>query len=68
MSELVPVVQMVGAGVVEIYGELDQPEPQNSGIEIDILLRIARDRRDVVNPENLLGGFHPQSLSRREMG
>jgi len=54
MSELVPVIEMVGLGVVEIYGELDQPESQNTGVEIDILLRISGYRSNVVNPQNFL--------------
>src|SRR5688500_17267438 len=40
---------MVGGGVVEVDRAFDQSEPEHTCVEIHALLRIARDRRHVVN-------------------
>ena len=44
----VPVVEVVGARVVEVHRLLDQPQPQHPGVEVDVALRVRRDGRDVV--------------------
>ena len=40
---------MIGGRVVEVYGTLDEPEPEDAGVEIEIPLGIARDTGDVMN-------------------
>src|SRR5687768_3447073 len=49
-SLLVSEIEMVGGGIVEVDGPLDQTHAEHAGVKVQILLRIARDRRDVVNP------------------
>src|SRR5262249_8456828 len=39
-SGFVPVVQVVTAGVVEVHGELYQPQPQDAAVEVNVLLRV----------------------------
>ena len=48
-AQLVSEVEMVGAGIVEVHGQLHQAQAQGAGIEIEIPLRIARDGGDVMN-------------------
>ena len=50
---LVAEVEVVGLGLVEVDGLLDQPQPEHVGVELDVLLRVARDHRDVVEPFEL---------------
>ena len=40
---------MIGRGIVEVYGALDEPEAEDAGVEIEIPLGIARDTGDVMN-------------------
>src|ERR1700738_1420334 len=42
-------VEVRGGRSVQVYGTLDEPEPQNTGVEIEIPLGIACDTGDVVN-------------------
>ena len=42
-------VEMVSRGIVEIHGSLDEPHAEDAGIEVEILLGVAGDRRDVMN-------------------
>src|SRR6267143_3202045 len=42
-------VEVIGGRVVEVYGTLDEPEPEDAGVEIEIPLGIARDTGDVMN-------------------
>ena len=53
MARAIAVIEVVGAGVVEIDRQFDQPQSQHAGVKVEIGLRISRDRRDVVNPKNL---------------
>ena len=46
---LITEVKMIGSRVVEVYGTLYEPEAEDSGVEIEIPLGIARDTGDVVN-------------------
>lgn len=39
----VAVIEVVNGGVVEVHRLLDQPEPQDTGIKIDVLLGLPRD-------------------------
>jgi hypothetical protein len=47
-SLLVAEVQVVGVGRVEVDGLLHQPQAQDVGVELDVLLRVAGDHGDVV--------------------
>jgi hypothetical protein len=44
-----------GTGIVEVDGQLHQPEAKKAGIEIEVLLGVARDGGDVMNTWNWLG-------------
>ena len=44
----VRIEQVVGAGIVLVDAPLDQPHAEHAGVEIQVLLRRPRDRRDVM--------------------
>jgi hypothetical protein len=46
---LVAVVQVVGAGIVEVDGFLDEPETERAGVEVEVAARGSSDRRHVMN-------------------
>src|SRR6202171_1702060 len=46
---LITEVKVIGGRVVEVYRTLDEPEPEDAGVEIEIPLGIARDTGDVMN-------------------
>jgi hypothetical protein len=53
---------VIRSRVVEVYGQLDQPEPERTGVEIEIALRLAGDRGDMMNSHSsscLLGQRGP---------
>src|SRR5262249_39766471 len=63
MSRLVSVIEMIGAGIVEVDRVLDQSKADNLRVEVDICLRIDGDRRHVVNAANSLNhGVHLGSV------
>ena len=43
-------IEMVGGGVVEVDGSLDEPEPEDASVEVEITLGVAGNARDVMNP------------------
>src|SRR6266508_5955964 len=53
IARAVAVVEMVGGRVIEIDCELDQPQAQESRIEVEVLLRVTCDGGDVVNTQGL---------------
>jgi len=48
-SGLVAIVEMIGAGIVEIDGLLDEAQSQASGIKVIVSQGVTRNRGDVVN-------------------
>ena len=42
--------------VVLVHGLLDHPQPERPGVELDVLRRVARDARDVVDAFELHRG------------
>src|SRR4030095_8262943 len=48
----VAIVEMIGLGIVIVNREFDKSQAENAGIEIQIPLRVARNRRHVMNAEN----------------
>ena len=46
---LVAIVEVVGAGIVEVHGLLHQPQPEGAGVEREIPAGIAGDGRDVMD-------------------
>src|SRR5262245_11706830 len=58
-ADLVPEVEVVSARVIEIHSPLHQPQPEESGVEVQIPLGISRDRGDMVNA--LCSGSHRSS-------
>ncbi len=51
----VAVVKVVSAGVVVVDGDLDEPESEDSGIEIDIALGVTAHGGDVVDALDSVG-------------
>src|SRR6266404_4199151 len=49
MANLVAVVEMICAGVVEIYCLLDETQSEDAGVEVEISGRFSGDRRHVMN-------------------
>ena len=45
----VAVVEVIGLGIVEVDGLLDQPEPENARVEVHVALRLAGDGGYVVD-------------------
>ena len=60
---LVPEVQVVGLGRVEVDGLLDEPQAEDVGVEVDVPLRVAGDHRDVVHALELHGS--PRGTAQR---
>ena len=60
MPYRIGVEEMIRARIVLVDGLLHQPHAENAGIEIDVLLCVAGDGGDVVDPVN---SAHPLSLS-----
>jgi hypothetical protein len=52
MTLAVTVIKVIRCWVVEVYCQLNQPQPENARIEIDVGLRIAGDSRHVMNTRN----------------
>src|SRR4028119_389780 len=48
-ARAVAVVEVVGAGVVEVDRALHQPQAERAGVEIQVALRVGGDGRDVVD-------------------
>ena len=46
---LITEVEVIGRRVVEVYGTLDEPEPENAGVEVEIPLRVTGYASDMVN-------------------
>jgi hypothetical protein len=51
-AKLVTIVKVIAAGVVKVYREFHQAQPHNAAVEIDVLLRVSRYRRDVMQAGN----------------
>ena len=49
LAGLVAVVEVVGAGIVEVDGLLDQAQAERAGVEVEVAAGRARDGRDVVD-------------------
>jgi hypothetical protein len=49
MARFVAVIEMIGLGIVEIDGLLDEAKPKDSRVERDVAARRARNRRNVVD-------------------
>ncbi len=46
---LVTEVEVVGGGIVEVYGALDESETKNAGVEVEIPLRVTGYTGDMMN-------------------
>src|SRR5262249_15021036 len=54
-AALVAEVEMIRARIVEVDGQLHQPQAHHLGIEVERPLRVAGDRRDVVDAGYSIG-------------
>src|SRR5437763_221067 len=53
MTHLITIIQVVGPGVVKVHGQFHQPKTEHPCVEIDIALRLAGNRRHMMNAENI---------------
>src|SRR2546426_1633197 len=53
MTQLIPIIQVVGPWVVKVDRQFHQPQTQHPGVEIDIALRVAGNRRHMMNAEKI---------------
>jgi len=53
MTLTVAVVEMISSRIVKIYGHLHQAKPENTCIKVDIPLRVAGNRRHVMQAFNI---------------
>src|SRR6266496_2197303 len=51
-ADLVAEVEVIGLRVVEVHRTLDQAEPEQAGVEIQVSLRVTRDGGDVMKAED----------------
>ena len=51
VSRRIAVIEVVGVRIVIVDGQLHQPQAEDSGVEIQVPLRVAGDRRHVMNAE-----------------
>jgi hypothetical protein len=58
MAVGVRVEKVVGAGIVLVHASLNEPHPEHTGVEIDVLLRWARNGRDMMKSSD---GLHRAS-------
>ena len=47
----VSVIKVVSIRIIIVDSKLDQSQPKQAGIEVNILLRISRNRRDMAKPK-----------------
>jgi hypothetical protein len=50
---------MKGGRIIEVDGAFDQPQPEHSGVEVEVALGIAGDRGNVMNAQNAHAGRSP---------
>ncbi len=63
-AEVVAEVEVVGAGVVEVDGALDEAEAEALGIEVEVGLGVGGDGSDVVETDDGLCRHNGTSLNR----
>jgi hypothetical protein len=76
MSGLIAEVKVIGRGVVEVDRSLDEPQAKDSGVEVEIALRVAGDTGDMMNtggpethrPDSCLASFRRLALIRAGAG
>ena len=63
MTQLIPIIQVVGPWIVKVDRQFHQPQTEYLSVEIDIALRVVSYRRHMVNAKNictqLLSPFSP---------
>ena len=66
MSHLVPIVEVVGAWIVEVHRLFDEPQPEYMAVEGEIALGSSADCSDVMNAghEGFLNNPGQYSLRR----
>src|SRR5690606_10671990 len=48
-TESVTIIEVIGSRVVEVHRLLDQPQTEQPPVEVEIALRVAANRRDMVD-------------------
>jgi hypothetical protein len=49
ISGLVAIIEMIGAGIVEVHRLLDEPQAQRPGVKVEVPQGVASDRGDMVD-------------------
>ena len=62
-AEVVAEVEVVGAGVVEVDGALDEAEAEDLGVEVEVGLGVGGDGGDVVKTDDGLSGHGVTSMT-----
>jgi hypothetical protein len=62
-SGIIPEIEVVSSRIVEVYGLLDETQPQHIGIEIQVPLRVAGDSRHVVQAYDRFGWHRLNSFA-----
>src|SRR5204863_9773711 len=52
IPDVVAEVEVVRVRVVEVHSSFDEPQAEDADVEVEITLRVARDRRDVMDAVN----------------
>ena len=63
MAVPVAVIEMVGLRIVIVDRQFDESQAENASVEIQILLRVARDRRDMMDAQNFSAHTRVSSFS-----
>src|SRR5690242_720385 len=66
-ADLVTVVEVVRLRIVEVDRALHEPEAEDAGVEVDVTLRIAGDRGDVVDALDFAHGSTPNEVMTRSV-
>ena len=61
----ITIVKMVSARIVEVDRALDQPQPEQVGVEVQVTLRIAGDGGDVMESTDRYA--HTERYSKRAL-
>ena len=64
MTDLISIVKMVGAWVIEVDGHFHQSQPKQAGVEVYIALRVTCNGGHVMDAEQICAlGLSPLLLS-----
>jgi hypothetical protein len=56
VADVIAEVEVVGLGIVEVDGTLDEAQAEHPDVEVEVALRVAGDRGDVMDAEDFAHG------------